>query len=85
MLELNSSLTIYEVEAMQDQFLSLLGDDTIIIDCSALQKIDMSGLQLLVSLKKSAHEMGKDFTMLNISDEIQANFDLSGMGTILGV
>lgn len=85
MFELQSSLTIYEVETLQDQFLSLLGEDVIIIDCKELQKIDMSGLQLLASLKKSADEMGKDFTILNISDEIQASFDLSGMGTILGV
>lgn len=82
---LENSLTIYEVEKVQDQFLSLLGDEKIEIDCSELQKIDMSGLQLLVSLQKSAMEMEKEFSLINLSSDMQHNFDLSGLGTILGV
>jgi len=69
MLEGITELTIYEVEELQTLFLKELnGDNSLLIDMKQIEKIDMVGIQLLLSLLKSADEIEKEVKFINISE-----------------
>ena len=85
MLLASSSLTIYEVEQLKDTFKKLLLESKIIIDFKDVIKIDMSAIQLLISLKKSADLKNIPFEIININDEISSSFNISGTAFTLGV
>ena len=81
----NNNFTIYEVEKIRDNFLELLNENRVVIDCENISKIDMSAIQLLISLKKSCQELNKEFEIINIKDEILESFEISGTAQVLGV
>ena len=65
----NSNFTIYEVEDVKNLFQTLLMEkDKIVVDFENISKIDMSAIQLLLSLKKTSLEHNKSFQIINISD-----------------
>jgi anti-anti-sigma factor len=55
------------------------------IDMKNVDEIDLSGLQLLISAKKSCEKNKKDFLLVNIKDELLYAFELSGVDSVLGV
>ena len=57
----------------------------IAIDFQNIDEIDLSGLQLLVSLKQSCESKGKTFQLKNIKDEIIYAFEISGISEVLEV
>jgi len=59
--------------------------DNLSIDMKNISEIDLSGLQLLVSLKKSCDKENKGFQLINISDELLYSFELSGIDSILEI
>jgi len=82
----NSNFTIYEVEDVKNLFQTLLMEkDKIVVDFENISKIDMSAIQLLLSLKKTSLEHNKSFQIINMSDDIAHAFNISGCAYILGV
>ncbi|MEA3352835.1 MAG: STAS domain-containing protein [Campylobacterota bacterium] len=80
------TFTIYEVEELKKEFESTLCDEeNIQIDLGNVSKIDMSAIQLLISLKKSCDELGKGLVILNCKNEVVEAFEISGTGYIVGV
>ena len=63
-------LTIYDVEALYQDFLKLFKSDAAVIDMSCIQKIDMSVIQLLVSLQKSCADQSKNFELLHVNQGV---------------
>jgi len=82
----NEHFTIYEVEALKDEFLKELSSHKeVVIDLEKIIKIDMTAIQLLLSLKKSCSQHEKSFELKNIPDNIFKSFQISGCDTALGV
>jgi anti-anti-sigma factor len=59
--------------------------ENLIIDMQNINEIDLSGLQLLISLKKSCDKQKKEFELINIKNELINSFELSGTNSILGI
>ena len=59
--------------------------ENLIIDFKNVDEIDLSGLQLLISLKKSCKQKNKKLELINIKDELLYSFELSGTDTVLEV
>lgn len=84
----NSALTIYEVEKMQEVFANFLKENpnqNLVLDFENVSKIDMSMLQLLISLQKSLKRDGASLELQNINNDIINSFHLSGISQVLGV
>lgn len=82
----NSSFTIYEVEDVKVLFEKEIEQESkIIIDLENISKIDMSAIQLLISLKQTCLEKNKSFQIINTNDDITNAFNISGCAYILGV
>lgn len=81
----NNNFTIYEVEEIQKQCSTLLEEQSITVDMENISKIDMSAIQLLISLKKSCNELQKDFEIVNVKEEVLESFEISGTAYVLGV
>ncbi len=80
------NFTIYDVENIQaDLMAEFANDDSLDIDMSSVEKIDMAALQLLVSTKRSCKEENKTFGLSNVSDEIATAIRMSGLESELGV
>jgi len=82
----SENFTIYEVEELKDKLLEefqIYKD--VEIDLSNVHKIDMTAIQLLLSLKKSCKDKEKTLEIQNINDNIFKAFQLSGCDTALGV
>jgi len=85
MLLENENFTIYEVENLKHNFIDELKLDTIEIDMKNVSKIDMCAISLLISLKKSADELEKSFTLKNYNDEIVMSLSMCGCDSYLGI
>ena len=82
----STNFTIYEVEDLKEKLLlKLSGKKRIKINLADVEKIDMSAIQLLISLKKSCEDQDKDFEIININENLFKAFNLSGCSSILGV
>jgi len=86
MLIENDKLTISKIrdiyKELQEEFdLS----NHIIVDLKNVDEIDLSGLQLLISLKKSCELENKKLELLNIKDSLMHSFELSGTDSVLEV
>lgn len=81
----SSSFTLYEVEEIKEEFIKELSKDKLCIDFENITKIDMSAIQLLISLKKSCEEKNKSFEIKNIKEEILDCFNITGTAQSLGV
>lgn len=79
-------LTISQIrkiyQTILDEFNS---NEKLSIDLKNVDEIDLSGLQLLVSLKKSCHKQNKEFSIHNLKDELLYSFELSGLDSHLEV
>lgn len=82
----NSNFTIYEVEDIKNLFQNtLMKEDKIVVDFENISKIDMSAIQLLISLKKTCMEQNKSLQLINMNTDIVNAFNISGTSYILGV
>lgn len=81
----NNNFTIYEVEEIKDKFILFLESEHIKIDFENVTKIDMSTIQLLLSLKKTCEKQNKSFEIINVKEEILDSFEITGTAQILGV
>lgn len=57
----------------------------IIIDCTNLEYISSSGLRILLNIRKNAAAVGSKVTILNINDEIQKVFMMTGFSSLFDV
>lgn len=57
----------------------------IIIDCTNLEYISSSGLRILLNIRKNAAAVGSKVTILNINDEIQKVFQMTGFNTLFDI
>ena len=78
-------LTIYEVESFYKELLDEFDKGNVSIDISSLNKIDMSGIQLLLSVKKSCQESGKTFEIIGANSEVSNTIKKSGSQSLFGV
>ena len=81
----SENFTIYEVEELKNTFIKVLDESKIEIDMQNIKKIDMSAIQMLCSIKKSADESNKKFSLLNINSDISSIISLSGCNSFLGL
>ena len=82
----SENFTIYEIEELKDKFFEEFQlDEDIQIDLSNVVKIDMTAIQLLLSLKKSCENQNKSFEIKNVNTNVFRAFQLSGCDTALGV
>ena len=66
-----SALTIYEVEEIKPLLEELLQTDSpITLNMQPIEKIDMVGVQLLISFVKSAHQLDKKTTFNNLNETL---------------
>jgi anti-anti-sigma factor len=77
---------IYEVENLKKSLLQELeNSNSINIDLEKVKKIELSAIQLFVSLKKSCDEKGIVLTFSKINEDIHKNIEMSGCDSFLGV
>lgn len=81
----DNNFTIYEVEEIKDKFILFLESEHIKIDFENVTKVDMSTIQLLLSLKKTCEKQNKSFEIINVKEEILDSFEITGTAQILGV
>jgi anti-anti-sigma regulatory factor len=81
----NNRITIYEVNEVHSLFLDKLnsGEKSLSIDFSDINKIDMAGLQLLVSLKKSSVENAISLKFDNLSKDLEELIGFCDLDKIL--
>jgi anti-anti-sigma regulatory factor len=81
----NNRITIYEVNEVHSLFLDKLnsGEKSLSIDFSDINKIDMAGLQLLVSLKKSSIENAISLKFDNLSKDLEELIGFCDLDKIL--
>ena len=80
-------LTIYEVEDLHKKILKDLKKEEgdLRLDFTSIQKIDMTGIQLLLSTKKTCETQSKKLILMNLSEGVKESVKLSGCDLLLGV
>ena len=80
------SLTIANVEALHETLLalSLTQEEVLEIDLSNLNKIDMSAIQLFLSLQKTLHADKRELKLTHCTNGVADAFKLCGVEEILG-
>ncbi|MDD5051274.1 MAG: STAS domain-containing protein [Sulfuricurvum sp.] len=80
-------LTIQEVEKGLSELQNALTkwDAQEFLDMSNIERIDMCGIQLLLSFQKSLHESGMTLKFSGLSPFILESFILSGCSDLLGI
>lgn len=85
-IHMGVSITIREVNELFGLIKDRLNQDqTIRIDCSELEKMDASGLQLLTVLKRHAAISGIDVEWITPGDKLIRSADLLGLTTELAL
>lgn len=86
MTELSGELTIYEVEKLKEIFLEeLKADATLTLDLGKVEKIDMVGIQLLLSLVRTAQAQDKKVEFANISEGVLHQIKIAHCEKALGI
>ena len=86
LLEDVSEITIYEVEKLKTDFLDELStSENISLDMKNIHKIDIVGLQLLISFIKTTHNLNKKIELINITASLKEQIESSYMSDSLGV
>ena len=67
----HEELNIYVVEELYKELLQSFQKGDVSIDMQNVIKIDMSAIQLFVSLYKSTKNSSADFILQNVNEEIQ--------------
>lgn len=79
-------LTIYEVESLHKKLLVFIEKyDQIDLDMQNIQKIDMPGIQLLLSTSLTCKAKSKKFSLNNITEPVLESLQLCKSAKLLGV
>jgi len=86
-MHINSNkFTIYEVEEIYKEFLSVLKSaEAVDINLDGVVKIDMPAIQLLVSILKTCKSKSIPFSLSNVSNEVKETLKVTGFNTLFGV
>lgn len=81
----DEKLTIYEVESLQKKLAEWLEetDEVLSIDVGNVRKIDMSAIQLFISVFKTLQHSSRNLVFENITDEVQQAFKIAGVDSYL--
>ena len=83
------SLTTYNVKEVQEQLILFVdelmenGGEAILLDVSQVNDIDTAGLQLLLSVAKTAKEKKKEFFLINRTEMLEQVIEMTGAKPIL--
>ena len=81
-----SEFTIYEVEKIKPILLEeLKNSGDIEIDMSEIEKIDMVGVQLILSFMKSAKKKNKKVKLRNLNEAIMTQMKVCKYDLVLGI
>ena len=84
-LKLEASCTLRDSIDMQFQLLAVdFGDSDVLVDGSAVERIDTAGLQMLVSFAKHQASRGKPVRWTAASAELTRGSQLLGLNDLLG-
>lgn len=79
-------LSIYEVEKVRSIFLKVLStEEDLNIDMKQIEKIDMVGIQLLLSLVKSARARDKKVSFINLRENVLQEIKACHCSEALGI
>jgi len=85
-LKLEPSCTLRDSIDMQFQLLAVdFGDSDVLVDGSAVERIDTAGLQMLLSFTKYQADRGKPVRWTAVSPELLRSSQLLGMAGMLGI
>jgi anti-anti-sigma regulatory factor len=85
-LKLEASCTLRDSIDMQFQLLAVdFGDSDVLVDGSAVERIDTAGLQMLVSFVKHQASRGKPVRWAAVSAELSRGSQLLGLNDLLGL
>ena len=86
LLENITEITIYEVQELQTIFIKALSKvESLVVDMSQIKKIDMVGIQLLLSLVNSTKILNKTVSFVNINDSVLEEIRISSCENSLGL
>lgn len=77
-------LTIYEVEVLHKNLLDEFDKGDIVLDVANVNKMDMSVIQLLISLQKSCHAHSKQFELKNVNETLLGILQNSACECLIG-
>lgn len=82
-------LCIQEVESfyklLQDE-ISILQGNPLILDFSNVEKIDLSAIQIIISLKKYCESINMDFILINLnSSQVKQTINTFNLNNIIGL
>lgn len=82
----HEKLTIYEVESFQKSLLEWCrgASESVVLDFSPIHKIDMAGIQLLLSAQKMCKEKGVSLVLNNLSSEVNESIRIAGCEALFG-
>ncbi len=83
--EMVEEITIYEAEKLKELLLEKLDDAELLLDMAKIQKIDIVGIQLLISFIKSAEARDKRVEFKNVSESLYEQIAASSCENILGL
>lgn len=85
-LRLEASCTLRDSIDMQFQLLAVdFGDSDVLVDGSAVERIDTAGLQMLVSFAKHQASRGKPVRWTAASSELTRGSQALGLSDLLGL
>ena len=85
LLVIEGELTIYTVGELKERILgTLLANDELEMDLSAVEEFDAAGLQLLIVAKKGASALNRKFHLTGCSAAVLSLLDLSGLASFFG-
>jgi len=86
LIENIKEITIYEVQTLKTLFLDAIQESKeIILDMATVGKIDIVGIQLLISFVKTAQSKNIQLRLQNIPESILQQIELSHCKTPLGL
>ena len=81
-----TSLSIYEVEEFRELFIDTLKENqSLRIDMQEIEKIDMAGIELLISLVHSAKALSKEVEFIHLQESVMQDISLLHLQEALGL
>ncbi len=86
LFELTNELSIYQADEIKEYFITLLQkEESISLDMQKIEKIDLVGIQLLLSLVKSQKAIKQTISFKNFEQNILDEIALCQCSDALGV
>ena len=84
LIEVGGQLIVGNRQLLKEQVLEQLerGDRKFIVDFSKTDYIDSSGLGVLVTLSKKIREQGGQLSLVSLSEDLRALFELTKLDTL---